>query len=388
MKRKDFGTPASEPRVSRRDFLKAGGAGILAAGTISSGGRALASATDQPAVILLMLVGGPSQLETFDPKPDAPNDVRGPFGSIETTVPGIRVGAHLPGMAARMRTISLIRSLHHDAAPIHETGQQLIQTGRLCRHENESPHFGAVASRVLSSAGRPSPFALLPGPIGNTGVMIPHGQDAGPLGDAHAARTADGLPRTALDLSAESDARTRYGSTPFGDDCLRARRLVEAGVRVVTVNMYQTVFNKVSWDCHGAGPFSTLDDYARTVLPTFDRAFSALIDDLDRTGRLGSTMVIATGEFGRTPRLNASGGRDHWPAVWSAAVAGGPIGGGRVIGSSDATASEPRDQPVRPQDLVAAAYRHLGIDPTASIRLDSGERLALLDDADAGRILA
>ncbi len=387
MRRFDDGKVAGETAVSRRDFLKTGGAGIVAAG--SFGSMSYAASRPENSVILLMLVGGPSQLETFDPKPDAPADVRGPFGSIATAVPGIRVGEHLPGMAARMRHVSLIRSMHHDAAPIHETGQQLVQTGRLCRHEGEYPHFGAVASRMLGGMGRPSPFALLPGPIGNTGVMIPHGQDAGPLGSSCQPLTAEALPRRPLDLANEtSDIRSRYGNTAFGDDCLRARRLVESGVRVVTVNMYQTVFNRVSWDCHGAGPFSTLDDYARTVLPTFDRAFSALIDDLDRSGRLGSTMVIATGEFGRTPKLNHSGGRDHWPGVWSAAVAGGSIGNGRVIGASDATASAPKDHPVRPEDLVAAAYRHLGIDPASSIRLPSGESLALLDDPRAGRILA
>src|SRR5262249_3162639 len=127
-----------------------------------------------------------------------------------------------------------------------------------------------------------------------------------------------------FDLAAEPQAlRDEYGRNSFGQSCLLARRLVEAGVRVVTVNMFQTVFNQITWDCHGGAPFSTLDDYARVLLPDLDGAFAALIDDLDRRGRLESTLVVAAGEFGRTPRINSSAGRDHWPGVWSIAMAGG-----------------------------------------------------------------
>ena len=133
-------------------------------------------------MILLMMVGGPSQLETFDPKPDAPGEVRGPFRSIATAVPGVRVVEHLPGIARRMGRLTLIRSLHHDAAPIHETGLQLLGTGRLCRLDDDHPHLGSVAARRLGRSGGLPPFVILPGPIGNTGVGIPHGQSAGPLG--------------------------------------------------------------------------------------------------------------------------------------------------------------------------------------------------------------
>ena len=141
-----------------------------------------------------------------------------------------------------------------------------------------------------------------------------------------------------FDLTLEDNRiRDEYGRTSFGQTCLLARRLVEGGVHVVTVNMFETVFNRITWDCHGRAPFSTLDDYARVLLPEFDRAFSALIDDLERRGRLDSTLVIAAGEFGRTPRINSAGGRDHWPGVWSIALAGGGVRGGQVLAQATRT---------------------------------------------------
>ncbi len=127
--------------------------------------------------------------------------------------------------------------------------------------------------------------------------------------------------------------------------------------------MFDTVFNQVTWDCHGGAPFSTLDDYRRVLLPDLDRAFSALIVDLDRRGLLQSTLVVAAGEFGRTPRLNSAGGRDHWPGVWSIAMAGAGIRGGQVLGRSDAHAAYPADRPVTPQDVLASIYHTLGVDP-------------------------
>ena len=348
-------------------------------------------------MILLMMVGGPSQLETFDPKPDAPVEVRGPFRAIETAVPGVRMAEHLPGIARRMGRLTLVRSLAHDAAPIHETGLQLLGTGRLCRLDDEHPHLGSMAARRLGTSGGLPPFVILPGPIGNTGVSIPNGQSAGPLGpsfgpfslgddpaspgydprlaldrarrflDGAAELTSAGAPTRssyrAFDLDAErATTREAYGRSTFGRSCLLARRLVESGVRVIVVNMVQTVFGRPSWDAHGSQPFSTFDDYARTMLPTFDRAYSALIDDLESSGLLASTLVVATGEFGRSPRLNSSGGRDHWPGVWSALLAGGGTTGGRVIGASDRIAAEPIDRPVAPAELFATMAGALGLD--------------------------
>lgn len=386
--------------VSRRNFLKAASSGALGYSIANTAHATqpnlLPNSGDlaDRAVILLMLVGGPSQLETFDPKPDAPERIRGPFQSIATAVPGIRVGEHLPRLAQRMNHLTLIRSMHHDAAPIHETGQQILQTGRLCRLGEESPHFGSIASFCLGPQGAAPPFVILPKPIGHTGVNISHGQSAGLLGLAHdpfvpgnePARSGQTFNRAlvkAFDLRAEPDTlRDAYGHTPFGQNCLLARRLVEAGTRVVVVNMYETIFQSVSWDCHGRAPFSTLEDYALEVLPTFDRAFSALLDDLNQRGRLDSTLVVATGEFGRSPLLNADGGRNHWPGVWSAALAGGGIPGGQIIGASDSQAGEPADGPVSPVDLLATIYQGMGIDPTRDLPLTNGRHLAIIDDGE------
>jgi hypothetical protein len=353
----------------------------------------------QTALILLMMVGGPSQLETFDPKPDASSEVRGPFSTIATTVPGVRVVEHLPEVARRMRRLTLIRSLHHESAPIHETGLQLIGTGRLCRPGADHPHIGSIAARKLGSSEGLPPFVILPGKLGPTGVSISNGQSAGPLGasfepfvlgadpsstdfdprrafdqarrfldespELTSAGTPDRSSRSVFDLSTESaSTRSAYGHSSFGQSCLMARRLVESGVRVVVVNMAETVFHRPSWDVHGSGPFSRFDDYAQTLLPHFDRGFSNLVDDLEARGLLASTLVVATGEFGRTPRINASGGRDHWPRAWSALLAGGGTTGGQVIGATDRNADEPVERPVNAAELFATMAQSLGLDPT------------------------
>jgi hypothetical protein len=145
--------------------------------------------------------------------------------------------------------------------------------------------------------------------------------------------------------------------------------------------MYETVFDRLSWDCHGSGPFSTLDDYARVVLPTFDRALSALLDDLDARGMLATTLVLASGEFGRTPRINAAGGRDHWPGVWSAVMAGGPTSRGGTIGVSDAWGATPTDRPVHLAELVATVYEFLGIDPHRPILTNDGVEIRPVERA-------
>jgi Protein of unknown function (DUF1501) len=371
--------------ITRRDFLEVGGVGLgaLGLGVNEIGAVADLATSSERSVILLLLVGGPSQLETWDPKPDAPAEVRGPFRSIATRCPGVRICEHLPRMASRMDRLGLVRSIHHETAPIHETGYQLIQTGRLCLAGEEHPHVGSVVARIEGPRNGVPPFVVLPGPIASTGVAIPHGQSAGWLGEAYAPfalasdhvgwrfdATADGAEKSSLE----------YGQSPFGQSCLTARKLVESGVRVVTVNMFDTVFNRITWDCHGAAPFSTLDDYARKLLPTFDQAFTALIDDLDRRGRLETTLVVAAGEFGRTPQLNASGGRDHWPGVWSVVLAGGGIRGGQVVGASDAHGGAPTDHAATPRDLLATIYHSLGIDARQSLSRPDGDTYPLVED--------
>ena len=200
-----------------------------------------------------------------------PPDVRGPFGTIETRCPGVRISEHLPRMAARMDRLAIVRSIHHDSAPIHETGYQLLQTGRLGRAGDEQhPHIGSVVARLLGAATGPPPFVVVPGPIASTGVDIPRGQTAGWLGSAfdpsHLAPDTAALYRR-VTLADTRRTGADYGPSAFGQSCLLARRLVESGVRLVTVNMFDTVFNRVTWDCHGAAPFSTLDDYPRECCP-------------------------------------------------------------------------------------------------------------------------
>ena len=370
------GRSAACARLTRREFVRLGAAGLGSLGPINVDAFGGVATRSERSVILILLVGGPSQLETWDPKPDAPAEVRGPFRSIATRCPGIRICEHLPRMAARMHRLALIRSVHHETAPIHETGYQLLQTGRLCQAGEAPPHFGSVIGRLEGKRSGVPPFVIIPGPIAGTGVDIPRGQSPGWLGASF-----DPFHMTA-DLAADDlGPPAEYGPTTLGRSCLLARRLVCSGVRSVTINMFDTVFNRVTWDCHGAAPFSTLDDYARELLPNFDRAFTALIDDLERHGRLETTLVVAAGEFGRSPRLNASGGRDHWPGVWSIILAGGGIRGGQVFGASDAHASAPADRPVTPADIVATIYHSLGIDTTRCLTRPDGQSYRLVECA-------
>jgi uncharacterized protein (DUF1501 family) len=356
--------------VSRRDFLQTSALTASALGLSLSAARTDAVREDINC-ILLFLVGGPSQLDTFDPKPDAPAEVRGPFRPIQTNVSGVQVSELFPRMATRADRFAIVRSVHHDDAPIHETGQQLLQTGRLSRGEVDHPHIGAVLSQLRGprSADVP-PFILLPGPMGSTGVSVSHGQGAGYLGPRHAPFWPDSAqPSDRLRSALDAGNAERYGPSAFGRSCLQARRLVEAGVRMVTVNMFDTVFNAPSWDCHadGGSLATNLDDYRRLVCPMFDQAYSALLDDLSEHGMLETTLVLAAGEFGRTPRLNARGGRDHWPGVWSVLFAGGGVQGGQVIGASDRLGAEPRNRPVSPAEIAATVYHVLGVPGDATL---------------------
>ncbi len=153
--------------------------------------------------------------------------------------------------------------------------------------------------------------------------------------------------RAAFDLSQEPDSvKDRYGRNRFGMSCLLARRLVESGVRFVTVNMFETVFNEITWDIHGSAPFSPIEAYRDLLGPMFDNAYASLLEDLTSRGLLDNTMVVAMGEFGRTPKINPAGGRDHWPQCWTVSMAGGGIKGGQVIGASDEIGAYPKDRPV------------------------------------------
>ena len=363
--------------MTRRGFMRAGAATAGSLGLALHGlGNTNAAAKDMNC-ILLFLVGGPSQLETFDPKPDAPENVRGPFRAIQTSVPGVLLSEHLPRTAARADRFAIVRSLHHTAAPIHETGQQMLQTGRLFRHGQEYPHYGAALSHLNGRSG----FAVVPGPIESTGVNVSHGQTAAWLGEVH-------QPRFVANDGVEGRALDRYGRTDFGRSCLKARQLVESGVRFVTVNMFATVFGNITWDCHadGGSLASTLSDYRDTLCPTFDMAYSALLDDLHQRGLLASTLVVAVGEFGRTPLLNPRGGRDHWTGCWSALIAGAGIRGGQVVGASDRWAAEPKDRPVEPANIAATVYKALGLNPRAEMPGPDGRALRLADAESIGEL--
>jgi len=397
--------------VTRRDFLRAGAlfAGAVGLSLTELAQPALAgSSRGDVNCILLFLVGGPSQLDTWDLKPNAPTDVRGPFRPVRTSVPGVEICEHFPQMAMRAEHFALVRSVHHDEAPIHETGHQLMQTGHLFSGGQEHPHYGAVLSHLRGASEEAvPPFVVLPAPIGNTGVSVSHGQTAGYLGARHepfvleadparlttrrqmldavdtAHRAFDALQYTgatgeawdraasqlfaarakkAFDLLSEKDdLRVRYGYNTFGQSCLLARRLVEHGVRLATVNMFDCVFNEITWDCHadgGALP-TTLDDYRDTLCPMFDQAYTALLDDLAGRGLLETTLVVAMGEFGRTPRINPQQGREHWGPCSTTVFAGGGVRGGQIYGKSDRIAAYPTENPVSPEDMLATMYHAL-----------------------------
>jgi hypothetical protein len=335
--------------ITRRDFLRtsaATAAGLaVAARNVDIGDKNC---------IFLMLVGGPGQLDTWDPKPEAPSTVRSPYRPIPTRTPGMHFSELFPKTAAITDKIAVVRSMHHIAAPIHETGFQLVQTGQVSG-EQAQPHFGAVISAARGKQGARPANVLLPGPIGFSGVNIDRGQTAGGLGADHEPTCV------ALDVSRDP-VRSRFGGTEFGDNCLRAARLIEGGTRFVTINMFQTVYDTITWDCHAAGGSlrSELAHYV-SLGAIFDAAYSTLIEDLHQRGLLASTLVVATGEFGRTPYLNRDGGRDHWAGAWTALLAGGGVRGGQVIGSSDKLGGEPKDCPVGAEQFAASIQHALGL---------------------------
>jgi hypothetical protein len=413
--------------LDRRSFVKAGvfgAAGLSLADLLRTEARA-ASKTRLPSVIILWMRGGPSHIDMWDPKPDAPPEYRGQFGVSSTKVPGIQLSDLLPMCGRVMDKWSIIRSLHHND-PGHSTGDQLCFTGYPTGpnpDENHMPSCGSIVSKQLGERTPHLPaYVMIPREVPGTGAAylgVAHrafetGADpanAGPfrvpnferlagisaerIEDRRALQTGFDQLRRDLDVSGQMDAmdrfnrqawdmltspaardafdldrepaavRDRYGFMPAYDPkasnrcgapawsqrILLARRLVEAGVRLVTVDLRW-------WDTHVKGFESLRDGF----LPRFDKAYSALIEDLDQRGLLSSTLVIAWGEFGRTPKVNNDAGRDHYPNVFSAALAGGPIRGGRVLGESDEKGAFPKANAKTPLDVLATLYRHLGVD--------------------------
>ena len=186
--------------------------------------------------------------------------------------------------------------------------------------------------------------------------------------------------REAFDLGKENDAmKDRYGHNRFGMSCLLARRMIERGVRFVTVNMFETVFNEITWDIHGSAPFSPISCYRDLVGPMFDNAYASLLEDLHDRGLLKNTLVVATGEFGRTPKINPAGGRDHWPQCWSMIFAGGGIKGGQAVGSSDEIGAYPKDRPATPAEVAATIMEALGIDLETELPGLQGRPIRVVD---------
>jgi len=361
---------SSRRPVSRRDFLAVGGLSVVGFPAAERAARLRAQLGRGPKTVVLVLMnGGASPLETFDPKPSAPKEIRGPYRAIETAVPGTFLSETLPRLAERARKFSLVRSVHHTAAPIHETGLQLLQGGALANRKGAVAAFG---SRLDASPSLPDETTVPAYVVTPARLHLdpPQAYPAdGPAGEAAAnpAAIRDGIveavesPRTVYAERFEKqpyELQDAYGHSNFGRRLWNARQLVEYGASWVTVNLFESLNGRVTFDAHGAGSGpGTIQDYGRTLCPQFDRAMSGFLDDLEATGLWNDVLVICTGEMGRTPKINRTAGRDHWTRCWSALVAGGAVPGGQVIGQSDARGADVIDQPVPLQELGTAAFR-------------------------------
>jgi hypothetical protein len=444
---------------SRREFMRIGGAGLfgLSLGDIlrlqaSSPVPDVANKTgwgNAKSVILLFLQGGPSHIDIWDPKPDAPSNIRGEFKPIKSNVPGIWLSETMPLLAKQMDKATLIRSLSYTPAGLfnHTAAIYQMMTGYTPDRVSPSgqleppsptdfPHAGSQIARLKPPTTPMLPFVMLPRPLQESNV-IGKGGTAGFLGPAYdpyyfyqdpnkeiklddltlrkdvskerlsrRAKLLDqvnaampdiekavegyaldryyekafdlilsGRARDAFDLSKEDEkVRDRYGRHTFGQGCLLARRLIEAGTRFVQMNWPSVANgdpNTDAWDTHAAnfGPLRNLH------CPKLDSGVSALLEDLEQRGLLKETLVVAVGEFGRSPRLgvstsgnsNSPDGRDHWPYCYTGLVAGAGIQRGALYGKSDATASSPAENPVHPTQLLATIYHALGINPHSMV---------------------
>jgi len=434
----------NDHRPDRRALLKWG---VLGAGGLSlanllryEAAAGTAAAKRGNSVILLHMRGGPSQLETWDMKPEGPAEIRGEFNPIPTNVPGIQICELLPQTAAIMDKWSIVRSLQHPKQygdVSHSRGDQVVFTGYppgQNAEENVAPCLGSVVAEQLrhldpamltyvmvprkipgtgSAYLGPScePFETLADPAAKgrkfevPNLASPTGLGADRIADRRQlsrsldrmrrAADSDGTleamdayeqqaweivtgprVREAFDLDSEPQAlRDRYGypkqykarmraggdNPGWNQRLLLARRLVEAGVRIVTVDLRW-------WDTHDDNFWSLKNGF----LPPFDQCYSALIEDLDQRGLLDTTLVVAWGEHGRTPRINKTAGRDHWMSAFSAALAGGGVKGGRYVGATDSHAATVAENPKHPQDVLATMYRHLGVDTSVTYRDHAG----------------
>jgi hypothetical protein len=414
----------------RRGFLKLGA--ILPWGYFSLGDL-LRAQTPGPgkkelSVIHLFLQGGLSQMDSFDPKPSADSRYRSPFKSIPTNVPGLQVTEHLPLTARQADKYTVIRSMNHKKSA-HGEAVTMLLTGHDALPTLQPPSIGSVVNKELGPRNELPAYVWIPQSPGNSArggflgptfnpfdageanvpkysvrdLDLPMGVDWARMEGRHslvsyvdsrisqwdttnAFESIDSYYRTALDLmrsplakkafdiGAEPEKlRDKYGRTTMGQGCLLARRLVESGVRFVTVSKQGQ-----AWD-HHSNIFPLL---ANSFLPEFDAAYAALLEDLADRGLLDSTIVLVTGEFGRTPEINVNGGRDHWPNCFAITVAGGGIEGGRVIGESDKDGKFIKDAPVKVPDFMASIYHKLGVDFTKENLSNIGRPLRIVPDAE------
>lgn len=438
---------------NRRNFLKAGMAGLagLSLPNLLQAREAGDSPHKRKSCILLWMAGGPSQIDTWDPKPDRPLQNRGPFGVIPTKLPGVHVCEHLPKMAGMLDKFTLIRSVdarfsNHEPNKVFQTGNKLAEA----RTNPEAQRYPAIASVVAKHHGPNNPsmppyvafmtsrsHIAFSGYLGSqydpfiaqtaaklpvySNVGVDSGRTAGgevfdlPKGldrsrmdfrtrlkdqmesirrgvdpllerseglDIYTRKAMDMLTgrsaRDAFDISLEPEPnRRRYGSHLWQQQTLLARRLVESGVAFVTLDLsYHPASG--TWDNHGDNipPYGGISKGLKPLLPLFDQMITTLVADLEERGLLDDCLVIAMGEFGRTPIMGTQGstdGRNHWTNVMSMALAGGGLNHGQVIGSSDAQGGYIKDRPVTPADLAATIYQHFGV-PLDTTYIDGGQR--------------
>ena len=349
----------SEPKhsrnaVSRRGFLAVGGVGLVGLSLSESLG---AKRSKSNAVIQIVLNGGASHLETFDPKPEAPREIRGPVHSIATAIPGVQFSESLPKLAQRANDLVILRSLHHDAAPIHETGMQLLLAGRLANRQSHHALIGSVFSQALKPRGS------LP-----VAVRVGSGRLGGEVPTIDQIRS-EGQSGFIFESDANSTEKRNFGKTRFGELMWTAVKLVEAGVKYVEVHTFDDLHGQVTWDAHGCSETApgTIFDYRDTLGPQFDKATAAMTDRLQQSGLWKQTLVVCTGEMGRTPRINEQNGRDHWPHVWSGFLGGGGMEGGQVIGASDPHGESIEDHPTPISHLPGLICAYLGIEGEQSL---------------------
>ena len=431
---------------SRRSMLKAslaGLAGLTMPGLLrlrAEAGAAGQSMTRSKAVILLWMTGGPSHIDTWDPKPEMPSEIRGPFGVIRTKLPGVRVCEYLPKMAAMLDRFTLIRSV--DCRESNHEPNQVMQTANRAAEPRTNPKahlypaLGSIAAK-FRGANDPAmpPYVVLnmkdkshiarggylgrqfdPFIGGNVQNLfaLPGGLTMERLHERHTmSRQMDRLradldgtgqmealdrfsqqafdivagsrAQEAFDLSKEpASVLERYGTHDWCRQALLARRLVERGVSFVTIDLSNHSASG-TWDTHGDNipPYGGIWSGLRPLLPVFDRLITTLVGDLGERGLLDDVLVIAMGEFGRTPRIGtqeSTDGRDHWPYVMSMAMAGGGLRHGQVIGASSRDGGEIAERPVTPGDLAATIYHHLGVPLNATYQDHQGRPVYILDE--------